>query len=122
MPIKGVGEVTLFAPDPEGYWTWLTTAMGAVLTRRSAHLIQGVIASVPVTVHPADAKSPAGPGAQVVYWLVENLEEVLAHLQAHGAHPYRGPIVGEDGVRVAQVQDPWGNVWGFLEEGDGHGK
>ncbi|MCY0898074.1 MAG: VOC family protein [Firmicutes bacterium] len=115
MTLKGIGDVTLFAPDLEAYWAWLETALGAVLQQRYPHLIQGQIGTVSVTVHPADEKSPTGPGGQVVYWAVDDVNEAMQHLARHGARPYRGPVVGEEGARVAQLQDPWGNIWGLIE-------
>jgi predicted enzyme related to lactoylglutathione lyase len=62
---------------------------------------------------PADEKVSSGPCGTVVYWSVESFNETLAHLQAHGAKLYRGPLNIEGGQRMCQVQDPWGNCIGL---------
>jgi predicted enzyme related to lactoylglutathione lyase len=59
---------------------------------------------------PDAEKSSAG-----AYWGVKDIEPALARLLELGAEP-RTDIqdVGE-GIRVADVLDPWGNVFGIIE-------
>lgn len=57
----------------------------------------------------------AGQQGAVAYWGVENAEEALERLYSLGARP-REPIsdVG-GGIKVATVLDPFGNVFGIIE-------
>ena len=57
----------------------------------------------------------AGKSAAGAYWGVKDIESVLARLLELGAEP-RTDIqdVGE-GIRVADVLDPFGNVFGIIE-------
>ena len=57
---------------------------------------------------------PAQPGGIIAYWHVDNLEETLNRLIAHGATAY-GPIT-EYGVGfvTASVIDPFGNIFGIM--------
>jgi SulP family sulfate permease len=64
----------------------------------------------------ADEQSPSGPGGGVIYWSVDDFDGRLAALQALGAELYRGPIATDDGRRLCQVLDPWGNALGLREE------
>jgi catechol 2,3-dioxygenase-like lactoylglutathione lyase family enzyme len=59
---------------------------------------------------PDDGKSAVG-----AYWGVKDIESAHARLLELGAAP-RTEIqdVGED-IRVADVLDPWGNVFGIIE-------
>jgi len=59
--------------------------------------------------------TPDGKAAAGAYWGVKDIEAVLARLLELGAEP-RTDIqdVGE-GIRVADVLDPWGNVFGIIE-------
>ncbi len=61
----------------------------------------------------ADEKVSSGPAGSVVYWRVEDFDEALAHMQEQGAVLYRGPMKIEDGLRMCQVRDPWGNCIGL---------
>jgi predicted enzyme related to lactoylglutathione lyase len=61
----------------------------------------------------ADEKVSSGAAGSVVYWRVAQFESALSHFQSVGATLYRGPMSIEDGQRMCQVQDPWGNCIGL---------
>jgi predicted enzyme related to lactoylglutathione lyase len=56
-----------------------------------------------------------GPGGTVAYWGVEDAAAAVKRLESLGA-PVREPLqdVGE-GIRVATVADPFGNIFGVIE-------
>ena len=57
------------------------------------------------------------PGSQgaVAYWGVANAEEAFARLREMGAEP-RDPVTDVGGgIKVATVFDPFGNVFGIIE-------
>jgi predicted enzyme related to lactoylglutathione lyase len=57
---------------------------------------------------------PAQPGGEIVYWHVDDLEETLNRLIAHGATAY-GPITKYGaGFVTASVIDPFGNILGIM--------
>ena len=66
-----------------------------------------------IEIVPADDKVSSGPAGSVVYWRVDDFNEALAHMQEQGAVLYRGPMQIEDGLRMCQVRDPWGNCIGL---------
>lgn len=59
---------------------------------------------------PADAR-----GGQIAYWGVDDADAALERLLDLGASPH-GAVedVGDD-IRVATVEDPFGNVVGIIE-------
>ena len=61
----------------------------------------------------ADEKVSSGASGSVVYWKVPDFDQALAHFQATGATLYRGPAAIEDGKRMCQLRDPWGNCVGL---------
>ncbi len=71
------------------------------------------VGDVRLEIVPSDAKVSCGPAGSVVYWSVDQFEEALAHFQSVGAKLYRGPMQIEDGQRMCQMQDPWGNSIGL---------
>jgi predicted enzyme related to lactoylglutathione lyase len=66
-------------------------------------------------LNPDVSKTKPGAGGTVVYWGVTDADAALARLLALGARPH-GELqdVGE-GIRVATVLDPFGNVLGIIE-------
>ncbi len=56
-----------------------------------------------------------GPGGTVAYWGVANADAAIERLQSLGA-TVKEPVqdVGE-GIRVATVADPFGNLFGVIE-------
>jgi predicted enzyme related to lactoylglutathione lyase len=64
---------------------------------------------------PADEKVSSGASGSVVYWKVPDVDQALAHFLSIGATLYRGPSGIEDGKRMCQVQDPWGNCIGLRD-------
>ncbi len=61
----------------------------------------------------ADEKVTSGAAGSVVYWQVENFDDMLRHMQSIGANLYRGPMNIENNQRMCQVRDPWGNCIGL---------
>ncbi len=61
----------------------------------------------------ADEKVASGSAGSVVYWHFEHFDLALSRMQSIGATFYRGPGNIEDGKRMCQVHDPWGNCVGL---------
>jgi predicted enzyme related to lactoylglutathione lyase len=64
---------------------------------------------------PSISKQGPGPGGELAYWGVRDLKATLADLTAKGVKT-RGKLqdVG-DGILVASVEDPFGNLIGLIE-------
>ncbi|MGA4635016.1 VOC family protein [Pseudomonas solani] len=65
----------------------------------------------------ADDKVASGAAGTVVYWAVDDLDAEVLRLGQLGASLYRGPLALEDGDRICQVRDPWGNCIGLRQRG-----
>ena len=64
---------------------------------------------------PEEDGAAAGPGGVVVYWGVADVDAALGDVLGKGARE-REPVqdVGE-GIRLVTVSDPFGNVFGMIE-------
>jgi predicted enzyme related to lactoylglutathione lyase len=64
---------------------------------------------------PSPGGQPPGPGGSVAYWGVQNLDAAVARFAKEGA-AIKSPArdVGE-GIRVATIADPFGNLIGLIE-------
>jgi len=70
-------------------------------------------AGVFIEVVSADSQVSSGAAGSVVYWRVAQFETALSHMRGAGATLYRGPLSIENGERMCQVRDPWGNCIGL---------
>lgn len=64
---------------------------------------------------PDPAASGTGEGSVTVYWGVDHAEAALARLLHLGATAHAPLQDVGDGIRVATVLDPFGNVLGLIE-------
>ena len=72
------------------------------------------IAGVCLDISVADEKSPSSKGGAVGYWLVEDLDSLVARAKQIGGVVYRGPLKVQEVQRtIIQILDPVGNVMGF---------
>ena len=63
-------------------------------------------------LHPGER---AGGDGVTVYWGVEDADAAVARLIGKGAFEHRAVQDVGDGIRVATVRDPFGNVLGVIE-------
>jgi len=66
-------------------------------------------------LHPADAVAPAPETSAVAYWGVEAMAPAWERLQKLGAEPVSEPQDVGDGILVATLRDPFGNLIGIIE-------
>lgn len=59
------------------------------------------------------ANSSTGENIET-YWGVEDLDAVYEQLLAAGATAHQQPTAVGDGIRVATLKDPWGNIVGII--------
>ena len=96
--------------DPAAACAWFATWTGA----RSSGPNRLRSGTTEFTFHAADAENGTGTAGQVAYLGVRNFDETRAGLKRAGATLYRGPLDREDGKRMAQFLDPFGNVVGII--------
>lgn len=56
-----------------------------------------------------------GPGGSVTYWGVASMDETMKALKAGGAKIHSDARDVGEGIKVASVLDPFGNVVGLIE-------
>ncbi|RQP26886.1 glyoxalase/bleomycin resistance/dioxygenase family protein [Albitalea terrae] len=102
--------------DPDAALAWYRQAFPSAVLKHVAepHRFRCLdVDGVQLELVPADEKVGAGARGSVVYWRVTAFDEALARIVALGARAYRGPMDIEDGMRMGQVLDPWGNCIGL---------
>lgn len=66
-------------------------------------------------LHPTDSQATDKPDGVSVYWGVFNIEAEFARLLALGGRPHNKIQDVGEGIKVASVFDPFGNVFGLIE-------
>ena len=115
MPRSSIAAVLVHVEDVADGIAWYQRAFpNAVLKRIDAlNFDYLALGEIHLEVVSADEKVTSGASGSVVYWFVPHFEQALEHMQGVGATLYRGPMDIEQGQRMCQVRDPWGNCIGL---------
>src|SRR5262245_57219489 len=66
-------------------------------------------------LHPSGDGHPTGSGGAVAFWGVEKMTTAWPRLLSLGATAVSAPQDVGEGIQVATVTDPFGNVFGLIE-------
>ena len=66
-------------------------------------------------LQPSDKETMEKADGVVAYWGVTDADLALEHLLSHGALPNENVQDVGGGIKVATVKDPFGNVFGVIE-------
>src|SRR6476660_1401757 len=108
--IQGLGTVIYHVPDLNRAKAWYSTAFQQKPYFDEPFYVGFNIAGYELGLDPNQAVATAGPGGSVAYWRVAGIESAVQHFVTAGATVVT-PIqdVG-DGIKVATVADPFGNL------------
>ena len=110
-----IAAVMIHVADPTAGLEWYEQAFAGAVRRLlpGSDFVFLEYGGVLLELVPVDAKVASGAAGSVVYWQVPDFSAALTHFQSLGAELYRGPLDIEDGQRMGQVRDPWGNLIGL---------
>ncbi len=113
--ILGLRTAVYHVPDIERAKQWYSDAFGVQPYFDEPFYVGFNIGGYELGLDPDPEGAKPGPGGSVAYWGVDDADDALAHFVAAGAS-VRSPVrdVGE-GIRVATVADPFGNLIGLIE-------
>jgi len=112
--IKSFATIRISATNVTESKNWYQSLFGQNPIEEIENFVSFKINNVCFDISLADSKSPFSPGGSVGYWLVDNIDELLKHIEEIGGKIYRGPLrVNEIQRIIVQIQDPFGNVIGF---------
>ncbi len=113
--IKGLATVIYYVADLNQAKAWYSRVFGQEPYFDQPFYVGFNIRGYELGLHPEQPASKAGPGGSVAYWRVDDIEAAVGHFTAAGASVVaRVQDVG-DGIKVASVADPFGNVIGLIE-------
>jgi predicted enzyme related to lactoylglutathione lyase len=113
--VLGLRTTIYTVPDLEAAKAWYAQAFGVAPYFDEPFYVGFDVGGYELGLSPAeDGKRPGGTGV-VAYWGVDDVEAAHAHFLEHGAAPREDVMDVGDGVRVAVVADPYGNLIGLIE-------
>lgn len=113
--IQGLGTVIYHVTDLNRAKAWYAAAFQQQPYFDEPFYVGFNIAGYELGLDPNDAVTKSGRGGSVAYWRVAEIDLGLQHFVKSGAVVV-SPIqdVGE-GIKVATVADPFGNLIGLIE-------
>jgi len=111
----GLATVIYQVPDIAAAKAWYTRAFGKAPYFDQPFYVGFEIGGYELGLHPDLSEGQPGPGGSVAYWRVTSIDAALAHFLASGATPVSPAQDVGEGIKVARVADPFGNVIGLIE-------
>jgi catechol 2,3-dioxygenase-like lactoylglutathione lyase family enzyme len=104
--LRPVVNVFSVVDDLEAATAWYTARLGVPPAVTAEQLVVFEVGAARLTLHRIDGFNAGGPGGQVAYWDVDDVDALVADWTAHGAVAHRGPKTIFTGERLCQVLDP----------------
>lgn len=111
---QGLRTVIYHVPDVEKAKAWYSSAFRAQPYFDQPFYVGFSIGGYELGLHP-DLQGVTFGNNAVAYWGVPKIEEAMAHMKQAGAVTRSEPMDVGEGIKVATVADPWGNVIGIIE-------
>lgn len=111
----GLRTVIYHAPDLDRAKTWYTSVLGLEPYFDMPFYVGYNVGGYELGLDPDASSTLQGDAGAVAYWGVSNAQEALARLLSLGATERTEPQTVGEGIRVATVLDPFGNVFGIIE-------
>lgn len=112
--IQGLRTVIYQVPDLEKAKAWYAKAFGVAPYFDEPFYVGFEIGGFELGLDP-DMSGAGGRGGVTAYWGVPDASAAFGQLVAAGAKPSKEVQDVGSGIRVAAVEDPFGNVIGIIE-------
>jgi len=113
--ILGLRTVVYHVTDLDQAKAWYSKALGIEPYFDQPFYVGFNVGGYELGLDPDPESGTPGPGGTGAYWGVEDAAAAFARLLALGGREHRGVQEVGEGIRVATVQDPFGNLFGIIE-------
>jgi len=114
-PFQGLRTVIYHAPDLAKARAWYAEALGVEPYFDQPSYVGFNVGGYELGLDPDAASTPGGKGGAVAYWGVAHAAAALSRLISLGATERSAVQEVGEGIRVATVLDPFGNIFGIIE-------
>lgn len=111
----GLRTVLYHAPDLARAKAWYSEVLEAEPYFDQPFYVGFNVGGYELGLDPEPGSMPGGVGGSTVYWGVDDADAAIARLLTLGATARTAVQDVGEGIRVATVGDPFGNVFGVIE-------
>lgn len=111
----GLRTVAYHAPDLPKAKAWYSSILGIPPYFDEPFYVGFNVGGYELGLDPDAATTPGGAGGAVVYWGVSDASAAWSRLLSLGATPRTAVQEVGGGIKVATVCDPFGNIFGIIE-------
>jgi predicted enzyme related to lactoylglutathione lyase len=112
---QGLRTVIYHAPDLAKARAWYSEALGIEPYFDQPFYVGYNVSGYELGLDPDGSSTPGGNGGSVAYWGVTDAESALQRLISLGARERSAVQEVGEGIKVATVLDPFGNIFGIIE-------
>ncbi len=112
---QGLRTVLYHAPDLDQAKAWYSRVLGIAPYFDQPFYVGFNVGGYELGLDPDASSTPGGVGGAVVYWGVADAGAALERLLSVGATGRSGIQDVGEGIRVATVLDPFGNIFGIIQ-------
>ena len=113
--VKGLATAIYHVTDLEKAKVWYAKAFGQQPYFDQPFYVGFNIGGYELGLNPDQSVAKAGRGGSVAYWRVPAIEQAVQHFVTTGATLVAPSEDVGDGIKVATVADPFGNLIGLIE-------
>ena len=111
----GLRTAIYYVADLEQAKAWYRTLLGIDPYFDQPFYVGFNVGGFELGLHPAGTQHAPGAGGTAAYWGVERMATVWPRLLELGGTAVEPPQDVGEGIQVAAVQDPFGNLLGIIE-------
>lgn len=111
----GLRTAIYHVEDIEAAKSWYSLILGFAPYFDQPFYVGFNVGGYELGLQPSEAKTDQKSAGVVAYWGVENAGVALQHLLEQGATAHEDLQDVGGGIKVATVKDPFGNVFGVIE-------
>jgi predicted enzyme related to lactoylglutathione lyase len=115
QPFLGLRTIVYPVDDLEQAKAWYGSVLGTAPYFDTPYYVGFNIGGFELGLHPATDKMKPGAGGPETYWGVADADAAFARLLGLGARENEGVHDVGEGIRLATVLDPFGNLLGIIE-------
>jgi predicted enzyme related to lactoylglutathione lyase len=115
LNFKGLRTVIYYAPDLAKAKAWYSDVLGFEPYFDQPFYVGFNVGGYELGLDPDASSTPGGNGGAVAYWGVADAEATFRRLIELGAAERSAVQEVGEGIRVATVFDPFGNIFGIIE-------
>lgn len=112
-PVLGLRTTIYMVNDLPAATEWYKKILGIEPYYNTEYYVGFNVGGYELGLHPAAADNVQGTNIHT-YWGVADVEGMLEQLLAAGATEHEQPNDVGGGIVLASVKDPWGNIFGII--------